>query len=1018
MRRIVPCSISAAALIVGFSAVAFSAEPVPEVVQFNRDVRPILSDNCFACHGPDENKREAGLRLDTKEGALAWAIQPGNADESELMRRLVTDDPEMRMPPASTGKHLGERQIAILRRWIEQGARWEAHWSLIPPVRPALPSVENEEWVHNPIDRFILARLENEQLAPSPDADKRTLLRRVSFDLIGLPPTPEQMDAFLADESPEAFARAVDQLLASQHYGERMAVWWLDLVRYADTAGYHSDNHRDVYLYRDYVINAFNNNKPFDQFTIEQLAGDLLPEASREQRIASGFNRLLQTTEEGGAQPKEYTAKYGADRVRNTSTIWLGLTMGCSECHDHKFDPLSIREFYSFQAFFADIAEIPVGRQPQTAMPTPEQEQQLADLDAQLTELRAALEAPSSELSAAQAEWEAELRAQIAASDSSWTVLAPAELETTDGTTLTVLDDHSVLASGANPDKETYSIVVRSDAESITALRLETLRHETLTDNRLSRANGNFVLTHFEVEQVAEDGSVRPIAIASADADFAQDGFPIALAIDNDPSTGWAVNGHVQAMDRTAIFRFAEPLAGPATLRIRLHHQSIYPRHAIGRFRLATSAAEQPALGPSLNLPSEIVQTLRVDPESLSPEQKAQIFKFFRSVTPQLQAVRDQIATVEQQRNELIASFPQTLVTTSVEPRTVRVLARGNWLDESGEIVTPATPAALNPLPPVEGRPTRLDLARWMLADDNPLVARVFVNRLWRLCFGEGLVRTLEDFGTQGEWPTHPELLDWLAVEFRESGWDIKHIHRLMVTSHAYRQSSAAPAALRQRDPDNRLLARQNRFRLDAEFVRDTALSVSGLLVPQVGGPSVKPYQPAGYWANLNFPKREWQADTGAALYRRGLYTYWCRSFLHPAMLAFDASSREECMAARPRSNTPLQSLVLLNDPQFVEAARALAQRVLREAGSSDEQRIELAIRLVLNRAPIDAERAVLRDLVARHRAEYAADSAAVDALLAVGEWPVAAELDRVEVAAWTSAARTLLNLHEAITRN
>ncbi len=817
---------------------ALAAEtPLPAVVEFNRDVRPILSDNCFACHGPDKDARKADLRLDTEEGATAdrggyRPLVAGKPQESELYLRVSAADQKQRMPPAKFGKKLTARQIEVMRRWIEQGAKWQKHWSLLAAKRTEPPAVSGKAPPRNAIDRFILARLGQEGLEPAAEADRRTLIRRLSFDLLGLPPTPEEVDAFVADPSPDAYERLVDRLLASPHFGERMALYWLDVVRYADTAGYHSDNHRDVWMYRDYVINAFNANKPFDRFTVEQLAGDLLPGATLEQKVASGYNRLLQTTEEGGAQAKEYAAKYAADRVRAFSTVWLGATLGCAECHDHKFDPFATKEFYQLEAFFADVKEKPVGRQDQTLLPTPEQTAQLQKFDERTAALQKALATQTPELDAALAKWEE-------------------------------------------------------------ALRVPELR----------------------------------------------------------------------------------------------------------------------------KLPKPILDALLVEPGQRNDAQKQTVAAHYRTVAPLLDPVRKELADLQKKKEELLKEVPKTLVTEAVPPRVVRVLPRGNWLDDSGAVVEPGVPASLGGQSVQGRRATRLDLANWLVAADNPVTARVFVNRLWKLSFGQGLVKTLDDFGSQGAWPTHPELLDWLAVEFRDSGWDVKHMIRLLVTSRTYRQASAADEKARQLDPYNRLLSHQARFRLDAELVRDNALAVSGLLSPKLGGRSVKPFQPPGYWAYLNFPPREWEKDRGDDVYRRGLYTYWCRTFLHPSLLALDASTREECTVERPRSNTPLQALVLLNDPNYVEAARALAERVVRSGGDA-EGRVQFAYRQVLGRKAQPDEVKLLAALATKHLQEYRADKTAADALLSVGDRPVPKDLDAAELAAWTSAARVLLNLHETITRN
>ncbi len=787
-----------------------------DAVDFNRDIRPIFSEHCFQCHGPDKNTREAELRLDQKEDLYAdrggyRLIEPGKAAKSELVSRVFSDDPDVQMPPPKSGGKLSAKQKELIKKWVAQGANWKGHWAYIPPIRPEVPKLKGNQPAH-PIDAFIQSQLAARKLFPSPKADKVTLIRRLYFDLLGLPPTPAEVEEFITDKRPDAYERLVDRLLGSAkfgsedrgsiHFGERMAMYWLDLVRYADTNGIHGDNHRDVSLYRDYVIQAFADNKPFDEFTKEQLAGDLLGEPTRETRIASGYNRLLMTTREGGAQAKEYLAKYAADRVRNVSTVWMGATLGCAECHDHKFDPYLTKDFYSFEAFFADIKETAVGRQPPTPFPSAKQAAEQKRLAAEIAKLKKELER--------------------------------------------------------------------------------------------------------RTPQVAVAQKAKPIK------------------------------------------------------------------------------------------PEEMI----------------------KAYTPQLNPLRNQLAKAEAAQKALTKAIPTTLVSMSASPRTMRVLPRGNWLDDSGQVVAPAVPEFLPPLETKEQRATRKDLAEWLVRPDNPLTARVFVNRLWKLFHGKGLVATLDDFGSQGQWPTHPRLLDWLAVEFMDSGWNVKHLVRLMVTSETYQQTSSVSPELRQADPYNKWLARQSRFRLDAEMIRDNALAVSGLLVKTVGGPSVKPYQPAGYWKHLNFPKRTWQHDTGEDQYRRGLYTYWCRTFLHPSLLAFDAPTREECTVERPRSNTPLQALVLLNDPTYVEAARELAERIVREGGDTEASRLEFAYRLVLSRKPKGAEREVLLKLLHQHRKEFESEAEAAKKLQNVGLKPTSEDTDTAELSAWTSVARVLLNLHETMMRS
>src|SRR5262245_3058195 len=700
-----------------FAVPLAAADKAP--VDYTRDIRPILANSCLACHGADEKARKAKLRLDVRDEAVKKAFVPGNAAESRLLERVTSQDPDEVMPPPTSKKPaITPEQAELLKRWIDAGAKYDQHWAYVKPVRPNIPGVKNAAWVRNPIDAFIAQGHERNGFAPAPEADKVTLLRRLSFDLIGLPPTPAEVDAFLKDNSPEAYERLVDRLLGSEHFGERMAVMWLDAVRYADTGGYHSDNHRDVWLFRDYVIDAFNQNKRFDSFTVEQFAGDLMPNPSNVQRIASGYNRMLMTTEEGGAQAKEYTAKYQADRVRNTSSAWLGATMGCAECHDHKYDPYRTRDFYRFAAFFADVREVPVGRQPQTPIMTPEQDAQLKQLEAEVTRIKDAI-------------------AQMKLSD--------------------------------------------------------------------------------------------------------------------DGQTKW----------------------------------------------------EAEAKKNTKGLPKPVTDALKAEPEKRTEGQKKTLAQHYREqVAPETEALRKELSAATGKRDTFQKAIPATLVSMTGPPRTVRVLPRGNWLDETGEVVEPGVPEFLGALAKTD-RANRLDLAQWVASPDNPLTARVFVNRLWKVAFGQGLVRNLNDFGTQGTPPTHPELLDWLATEFVRTGWDVKGILKLMVMSNAYRQSSMAPKAVREKDPTNLWLARQNRFRLDAEFVRDNALAVAGLLTRKVGGPSSKPYQPAGYWALLNFPVRDWQADKNEDQYRRGLYTYWCRTFPHPSLTAFDAPSREECTNERQQSSPP-----------------------------------------------------------------------------------------------------------------
>ncbi|MCX7412883.1 MAG: PSD1 and planctomycete cytochrome C domain-containing protein [Planctomycetia bacterium] len=816
-RRRVPGRLSAVAWCLaawGVAASGFGASPSGgKAPDFNRDIRPILSQNCFACHGPDEHDRRGGLRLDDRDAALAeldsaaTAIVPGHPDQSELIARIHETDPDTIMPPPESNHVLTAAQKELLARWIAAGAPYAAHWAYVAPTTHAPPPVRQADWGSNWIDPFILGRLEEEGIEPAADADPLTLLRRVTFDLTGLPPSPQEVDAYLADTRPDAYMFLVDRLLASPRHAERMAAWWLDLVRYADTVGYHGDQPHNISPYRDWVIKSFRDNVPFDRFTVLQLAGDLVGPFNGEHAddpvLASAYNRLLQTTHEGGLQAKEYRAIYQADRIRNVSGVWMGATVGCAQCHDHKYDPYTARDFHALGAFFADIDDekhfkngtnaLPTRREPEVQLVGPFDRERATELDARMHSLD--------------------------------NQLPPL-----------------VLPPRAQPPEP--------EPEGVVASRIE--------------------LDQLKVER--------------------------------------------QQLDRAL---------------------------------MVTRALKQ--------------------------------------------------------------------------PRDVRVLPRGNWLDETGPIVEPAIPGFLGSLG-TNGRASRADLARWLTTPvasggAGEYTARVTANRIWALFFGAGLCRSAGDFGGQGELPDHPELLDRLAIEFLASGWDVKQIIRTIVTSRAYRMSSAAPADLLARDPDNRLLARQGRWRLPAEGVRDTALFACGLLVERLGGESVHPYQPAGYYQHLNFPQREYKVDKDDRQWRRGLYVHWQRMFLHPQLLAFDAPSREECTATRMRSNTPKAALVLLNDPTFIEAARKLAELALAEAGAADDERIAFLWKRTLSRGPDADELALVKGLLDRRRVEFKANPQATKDLLAVGVAPRDKTLDAAELAAWTATARAVLNLHEAIAR-
>ena len=1005
-------------------------------VDFNHDVQPLLSDNCFACHGPDTNKIKGKLRLDLRDIATKpaksgkVAIVPGKPEESELVRRLVTTDEDDRMPPTESHKTLSVAQREMLRRWIAEGAEYKGHWAYTPPVKAAVPAGSKG------LDQLVRQRLKEAGLRPAKEADRRTLARRLYSDLTGLPPQPEEIAVFEKDKSPEAYARLVERLLSSPHYGERMAIGWLDVVRFADTIGYHSDTPRNIWPYRDYVIRAFNDNKPFDQFTREQLAGDLLPEPTQEQKVASAFNRLLLTTEEGGAQAKDYEARYLTDRVRAVGAVWLGQTIGCAQCHDHKFDPITQRDFYAMGAVFADVKEAIIGaREPGMLVPDENQKRELAQREQTVHGLRQDFEGPHPELTEAFAHWQ-ESQLTSLANEALWSALAPVKAESANGAKLTIRDDHSVLASGKNPDTDNYTLRFTNALTGIVGLRVEVLPDDSLPAKGPGRAaNGNFVLTEVVGRIEREGAAPRTVSFQSARASHEQttlaDGNPYkawsaVATIDGDvkgTSPGWAVLPEVGQSQQLRL-ELKEPLtlAADETLVIELQQKHGDGGHNLGRFRLATTT-EAKAVGAPFAAPpgSELADLLKVPAATRNADQQQKLFARFKDQAPELAALRQRLAEAKKGQEDFIASVPRCLVTErNDEPRTVRILPRGNFLIETGDKVDPALPGFLvkNGGRSEGHRVSRLDLANWLVARDNPLTARVVMNRLWRQFFGVGLSKVLDDLGAQGEPPPNQALLDWLACEFMDSGWDMKHMVRLIVLSDTYRQSSTVPHEQLTRDPDNRLLARQGRWRVEAELVRDNALSLAGLLVPTVGGPSVRPYQPDGYWENLNFPVRGYDASKEADQYRRGLYTWWQRSFVHPSMLAFDAPTREECAAERNRSNIPQQALVLLNDPTYVEAARVFATRILKECHGDDAARITWAWRQALARAPLPQELATVQALLGKHLTEFRQNREAAKNYVKVGFAPAPTGLDDAELAAWTDVARTLLNLHETVTRS
>jgi len=1024
-------------------------------VNFNRDIRPILSDNCYACHGPDAEKRKAGLRLDLKEGALAqlksdnYAIVPGDPSKSELIARVTTKDEDDLMPPRKTGKQLTDPQIELLKRWIAQGAEWRGHWSFSKPQRAPLPATRNKQWPRNSIDHFILARLERENLRPSVEADKPTLVRRVTFDLTGLPPTPDEVDAFLADRRADAYERLVDRLLQSPRYGEHEARYWLDAVRYGDTHGLHLDNERSLWPYRDWVVNAFNRNLPFDQFTIEQIAGDLLPEPTREQKIASGYNRCNVSTSEGGAIDDEFYVRYAVDRTETTATVWMGLTAGCAVCHDHKFDPISQKEFYQMYAFFNNFNEKAMDGNallppPILKLPTTEQADKLARLNESVAamEERIRREVAKVEYSEPEREIKPLLESPV---DFVWA------------------DDDFPTGAEVKSDGEPLRLVEGDKAYSGTRALART--DKGLAQDYFTKASQPLIVGKDDklFAYVYLDPADPPKAIMLqfhtgewahranwGDEDaivYGEKGTSKKLLMGDLPKPGEWVRLEIEAAKLDL-----KPGAKIGGLAFTQFGGTVYwdkagivtktpPEDFSGVSQLAWESQEKAK--EKRDLPKKVEDALKASADKRTDEQtKALREHYLANVYAPVRATFDpllkELSATRKERDELDKSLVATMISEEMEkPRGSFILKRGEY-DKRGEEVQPGVPAVLPPLrnssagvapaSSERGRtgetpaplPNRLDFARWLVSPDHPLTARVIVNRFWQQFFGMGFVKTAGDFGAQGEAPSHPELLDWLATEFVRSGWDVKQFVRLIVTSATYRQSSACNAKLLEVDPQNRLLARGPRFRLDAEMIRDGALSVSGLLVEKMGGRGVRPYQPSGIWEAVGYTTSntaKFEQDHGEALYCRSLYIFWKRTAPPPYLTAFDAPSREKYCTRRERTDTPLQALVTMNDPAFVEAARHLSARMIEHSQNPDA-RLEFGFRLVTARQPTSSEKAVLKSALKKYLAKYQGDTEAAKKLIAVGESQVNEKLNSSELAAYTMVANLLLNLDETLNKN
>jgi len=943
------------------------------------------------------------LRWDNKESAIAGGehgpdIVPGDSARSRVIQMVTSTDPDLIMP--QKGDPLTAEQIALLRAWIDQGALWPAsasaqiadgrhHWAFIPPTRPPLPTVKNKKWPRNPIDSFVLARLEAEKLTPSPEADRRTLLRRLSLDLTGLPPTIPEIQNYVEDLAPDAYDAQVERLLASPHYGECWARHWLDAAHYADSNGYEKDLARSIWPYRDWVIDAYNRNMPFDQFAIDQLAGDMLPGSTVEDKMATGFLRNSMLNEEGGIDPEQFRIQGIIERMDVLGKAFLGLTINCCQCHDHKYDPISQREYYQLFAFLNNDDE------PEVEVPDKETEAARQAIERKIAGMEEDLLARNPGIADKMAEWET----QMTAMERQWTVLEPSAYFGAVGTKLTRLEDKSLLATGSNPEISEYNVTCKTTLHGITAFRIEALTDPNLPYNGPGRAgNGNFVLSEF----------------TNATADFSQNGFPVAAAIDGITTNkiGWAVHdlpGRPNR-DRQAVFETQKPLGdgGETILKFTLN-QSFGKEHTIGRFRISATTGPRPVQADPLSAHARHV--LSIPRAQRTAAQELELFGFYRLADPQFAEANKKI---DEEQGRWPAA-PTTLVLAARDqPRQTHVFTRGDW-QRPGDLVTPGVPSILHPLP--HDQPlNRLTLAKWLVDKRNPTLARVIVNRIWQEYFGRGLVVSAEDFGTQGDRPTHPELLDWLAVEFMEHGWDVKHIQRLIAGSATYRQSSVIAPQMWERDQYNQLLARGPRTRVDAEMIRDIALSAGGLLDEKVGGPSVYPPIPDGVMALGYGTPMTWETKAKDR-YRRAMYTFAKRSVPYPSLQVFDAPTGESPCPRRFRSNTPLQALTTLNDPVFVEAAQAMALRIWNQGGKNDRERINYAFELCTGRKPSLSEAATVTSLL-RDQSDFF-ENRTTRAVQVASPDPKSPpeDVNLHKVAAWTMVSRVLLNLDETITK-
>ena len=1011
-------------------ALVLPLSPDAFAIDFNRDVRPILSENCFHCHGPDAESREADLRLDTQTGSRenlsgSPAIVPNEPDQSELIARIFSDDPGMLMPPPESKRSLSAHQKSILKSWIAEGGGYEQHWAFIAPTRPSAPQNDPPAASSHPVDRFIRNRLRERGLEPSQSADRRTLIRRVSLDLTGLPPTPEQVESFVKDSDLNAYERLVDRLLASEQFGERWARPWLDLARYADSNGFQADQLRDSWAYRDWVIDALNDDMPFDQFTIEQLAGDLLPDATINQKIATGFHRTVPCNVEAGVHPEENRVNQVIDRVNATATAWLGMTIECAQCHDHKYDPVSQEEYYKLFAFFNNTpmeVENPSGKGvsfdfwgPKMDLPLPPDQ---ASVRSQLQDEIAALETErNSVLEAGDFEnWSKQLTTALD-NQPEWKTLLIASVNSTGGEEFEILEDQSILFSGKLPNTTVYEIDCDEIPADIVGWKVEALTHPSLPGTGPGRGDAvrsNFILSEFEVEVVSKEGKPsKRLVLHSATADYSQSGWNVADAIDGDPKTGWAIASKFQ-QSHWAQFLLQTPLRrnDDSTLRFRLKQR--YGRgRTIGRVRLSALCGDPLAI----DVPEKVAEAARKPAKDRSPSEFATLESHYEKTNPKARALERQIRKLSK-RLESTQPATTLVMVEMKEQRETFVMQRGNYLSP-GDRVSAGTPMALHPMD--EDLPqNRLGLASWLVDPANPLTARVTVNRWWAQLFGHGIVDTLEDFGTQSSPPTHPALLDWLAVEFVESGWSMKHVLKTIVTSETYQQDSKVSADLIEADPANKWYARGPRFRMSAEMIRDNALAVSGLLSGKMHGPPIMPHQPTGIWRQVGRNEPKWIAAIDQDRYRRGIYVVWRRAAPYPSFVNFDGPDRSSCVVGRPRTNTPLQALTLLNDPAYVEMALALANRILCEhPDASDSDRLSAVFEIVLARQPDPNESARLMAFLDERKQHLQFNPELAKSLVQEHSFPNhTTHSSTEELGAWFYVANVLLNLDETITKD